>query len=154
MPSVDKVRSKLPGVRQPLYPVLVVNAIILGSDQSILLTRREDNGLWCLPGGYVEIGETAAGAVAREVNEDICVDVTVTKLHGLYSASNRIITSPALRHIVVASFGCEITRGLPRPGDEVVEVAYFRRDALPTLVPNQLVRIDDALSGRRHAAFD
>jgi len=46
-------------------------AIIFESSarKTILLTRRSDNGKWCLPGGRMEPGESAAEACEREVLE-------------------------------------------------------------------------------------
>ena len=38
--------------------------------QSVLLTRRADNGRWCLPGGAMDPGESAAECCAREVLEE------------------------------------------------------------------------------------
>lgn len=142
------------GERRAPHPVLVVNVVIFGSGERILLTRRADCGLWCLPGGYVEIGESAAEAVVREVKEELGVDVSVLKLSGLYSASNLVITPPAARHIIVACFVSEIICGEPAPGEEVMDIAYFDRGNLPDLVPNHLPRIEDALKNRPHAFFD
>ena len=46
--------------------------------EKVLLTRREDNGRWCLPGGGMDSGESAAEACAREVLEETGLQVLVT----------------------------------------------------------------------------
>ena len=46
-----------------------VAAIVPDVDGHILLQRRSDNGLWGLPGGSVEIGESVRQAIVREVLE-------------------------------------------------------------------------------------
>lgn len=59
----------------------IVAGIIFNPDQSqIFITRRPDNlhkgGYWEFPGGKVEAGESVAEAMARELNEEIGIDVT------------------------------------------------------------------------------
>jgi ADP-ribose pyrophosphatase YjhB (NUDIX family) len=50
------------------------------SRQKILLTRRTDNGKWCLPGGGVDAGESVSEACEREVLEETGL---IVKLKGL-----------------------------------------------------------------------
>ena len=57
----------------------------------ILLTRRADNGQWCLPGGGMEPGESAAEACEREVLEETGLSVRVRRLVGVYSHSDQLI---------------------------------------------------------------
>jgi len=51
----------------------------------VLLVRRADTGLWELPGGRVELGESATVAAEREVAEESGVTVKVTRLAGVYT---------------------------------------------------------------------
>jgi 8-oxo-dGTP pyrophosphatase MutT (NUDIX family) len=46
----------------------------------LLLTRRSDNGQWCLPGGGVDAGERPAEAAIREVREETGLTIRVTGL--------------------------------------------------------------------------
>ena len=57
----------------------------------LLLTRRVDNGLWVLPGGKLELGETIAQAAVREVLEETGVEVEVTGLAGIYTDPGHVI---------------------------------------------------------------
>ena len=57
----------------------------------ILLIERTDNGLWALPGGAQEIGESVADAVRREVREETGIEVEVTGLTGIYSDPAHVI---------------------------------------------------------------
>jgi 8-oxo-dGTP pyrophosphatase MutT (NUDIX family) len=58
----------------------------------LLLTRCvDDNGLWVLPGGKLELGETIAGAAVREVFEETGVQVEVTGFAGIYTDPGHII---------------------------------------------------------------
>jgi ADP-ribose pyrophosphatase YjhB (NUDIX family) len=51
----------------------------------VLLTRRHDFPVWCLPGGAIDPGESAAAAAVREVREETGLEVELTRLVGIYS---------------------------------------------------------------------
>jgi ADP-ribose pyrophosphatase YjhB (NUDIX family) len=61
-------------------PTLGVNIAILDESSRLLLTRREDFDVWCLPGGEVEAGETLMQAALREAEEETGVRVRLTHL--------------------------------------------------------------------------
>ncbi|HYZ35354.1 MAG TPA: NUDIX domain-containing protein, partial [Pseudonocardiaceae bacterium] len=67
-------------------------AIVRNDLGQILLVRRTDDGLWELPGGRIEIGESVSAAVRREVVEETGVTITVTRLAGVYSDPSHILT--------------------------------------------------------------
>jgi len=47
------------------------SAVLFGNErQSVLLTRRSDNGQWCLPGGMIDPGESVSEGCEREVFEE------------------------------------------------------------------------------------
>ena len=72
--------------------VTACDAVIFDSPgEKVLLTRRTDNGRWCLPGGAMDPGESAAECCAREVLEETGLIVRVGKLIGVYSTPHRII---------------------------------------------------------------
>ena len=62
-----------------------VGIIITDSEGWILLERRSDNGMWSLPGGGIEAGESITEAAIREVKEETGLDVRITGLVGVYS---------------------------------------------------------------------
>ena len=66
-------------------PTLGVNVAILDENHRLLLTRREDFDVWCLPGGGVEPGETLTQAARREAEEETGLQVRLTHLVGVYS---------------------------------------------------------------------
>jgi ADP-ribose pyrophosphatase YjhB (NUDIX family) len=70
--------------KDPTELGLSVSAIVW-RDGEILLMRRADNGLWGLPGGFVEIGESVAAAACREVAEETGWSVELGRLIGVYS---------------------------------------------------------------------
>jgi ADP-ribose pyrophosphatase YjhB (NUDIX family) len=67
------------------------SAVVLDDRGRVLLHRRRDSGLWALPGGVMDLGETITEAVAREVCEETGVTVEITGLVGIYSDPRHVI---------------------------------------------------------------
>ena len=123
-------------------PGLGVNVAVIHQGQ-VLLTKREDFEVWCLPGGQVDEGESLAQAAIRETKEETGLDVELTRLVGVYS---RLGGFSDVHGILYAArpIGGEIRL---QPG-ETVEVGYFPADELPDeMLVGQKRRILDALQG-------
>jgi 8-oxo-dGTP diphosphatase len=108
-----------------LGPKLVAGAIIESGGGILLIQRAIEPGygMWTFPGGFVERGEIAEAAAARETLEEIGVEIEVTGIVGLYTYEDQI---PA-----IAVFSARITGGEPAPLDETLDVKGFPRAALP-----------------------
>jgi ADP-ribose pyrophosphatase YjhB (NUDIX family) len=108
------------------------SAAIFDHEGRILLTRRADNGQWCLPGGRMESGESAAEACEREVLEETGLRVRVKRLVGVYSHPDQLVIYPDGRkaHIVALHFEAEMIGGELGLSDETTAFGYF---ALPDL---------------------
>lgn len=68
-----------------------VTAFVRDPMGPILFIRRSDDGLYALPGGRQQVGETVSHAVAREVKEENGINVEVTDLIGVYSDPDCVI---------------------------------------------------------------
>jgi ADP-ribose pyrophosphatase YjhB (NUDIX family) len=110
----------------------------------ILLTKREDSEVWCLPGGAVEDGEALAEAAAREALEETGLEVRVTRLVGMYS---QVRWHHGGHHF--ALFAAEPVDGLLRlAAGETLDAGFFERAELPEpLVWWHRQPIADALDG-------
>jgi len=132
-----------------------VAAIIRNGQGEILLQRRSDNGLWGLPGGSVEIGESVRQAILREVEEETGLRIEVERLIGVYSdPAVQIVRYPDgnVVHYVSTLYACRILGGSLRTCAETLELGYFDPGALPAqLVPMHRVRIADALTNQAEA---
>ena len=125
--------------------------------ERFLLTRREDNGRWCLPGGGMDPGESAAETCVREVLEETGLEVRVTKLVGIYTSPDMLIEFPDGNRIqpVAFSFEAEITGGELGLSDETTDFGWCtvaEMEAMDT-VENHVPRIHDALKNLPAAVF-
>jgi 8-oxo-dGTP pyrophosphatase MutT (NUDIX family) len=82
----------------------------------LLMVPRLDNGAWELPGGRVDVGESAVEAAVRETAEEAGVQVLVTGLIGLFSDPAHVVRSPdgEVRQQFVVLFRARAVGGSPR----------------------------------------
>ena len=122
-----------------------------GSHKKILLTRRTDNELWCLPGGAMESGESAAEACEREVWEETGLKVRVTRLIGVYSNPDQLIIYNDGNKVfmVVISFETEIVGGELGLSSETTEAGFFSLADMEIMPMHgqHKSRVEDALIG-------
>lgn len=130
-------------------------AIFDEAHQKVLLTRRADNGLWCLPGGALEAGESAAEACEREVLEETGLSVRVTRLVGVYSDPDQLVVYPDgyKAFIVALSFEAEIIGGRLGLSSETTEFGYYALKQIDgmELLGHHKERIEDAFAGQTSA---
>lgn len=127
----------------------------------VLVVRRVDDGNWELPGGRIEVGESAAQAVIREVAEESGVTITLTGLSGVYSDPTHVLLDPdgsVHQQLALCFHAVPATpdnTDEPRPdGVETNAAAWCTPAALSNLVmhPAMRLRLDDAVAtpGRTH----
>jgi 8-oxo-dGTP pyrophosphatase MutT (NUDIX family) len=104
----------------------------------LLLIRRTDDGLWALPGGITDPGETAAETARRELWEEAGLCGRVTGLLGIFDS--RLWQSEKRIHFYHVVFRIEVDDPTPRPSPEVSAARYFAEDALPPLSPGHHLR--------------
>jgi 8-oxo-dGTP diphosphatase len=103
----------------------------------LLLVRRCDSGAWELPGGRVDVGETACQAAVRETAEEAGVRVLITGLVGTFTDTTHVIRSPGgeVRQVFALLFRGRALGGVPH-GDqhETSEAAWVTFADLDRLV--------------------
>lgn len=120
-------------------PFVSADAAVFREGQ-ILLIKRKDNGLWALPGGATEVGETWAESVERELREEAGVQGTATKLLGVFDS--RLWGSRAKQHVYASVWLVELgDQQIPVAGPETTGVDFFAEDALPDLAPGHEHRV-------------
>jgi 8-oxo-dGTP pyrophosphatase MutT (NUDIX family) len=139
-----------PAAPDPTVVVPSVFVAVLDRKGRLLLVQRCDSGDWELPGGRVDVGESAVAAAAREVAEESGVAVHVTGLIGLYTDPGHIIRSVSgeVRQQFVVVLRAVPVSGRPRPDwCETCAAAWWAPSALAGLPMQAPVRgwIRDAL---------
>lgn len=125
--------------------------------EKVLLTRREDNGRWCLPGGGMDSGESAAEACAREVLEETGLQVLVTKLVGIYTTPDLLIEYSDGNKIqpVAFSFEAQVYGGELSLSEETTDFGYFTVAEMENMdvMEHHIERISDAIKHQPEAVF-
>ncbi len=119
--------------------------------EKVLLTQRTDNARWCVPGGAMEPGESAAQACEREVWEETGLKVRATRLIGVYSNPDQLVIYPDgnTAFFVVMSFEAEIIEGELRLSNETSAFGYYSIQDMESMPMHgeHKVRVGDALLG-------
>ena len=108
-------------------PVVAVGAVLVDGDRVLLVRRGNppNQGLWSVPGGRLEPGESLREGVAREVREETGLDVQVGPL---VEVVERIDAGdPPGYHFVILDFLARPLGGELRPGDDASDVRWTRR---------------------------
>ena len=111
----------------PERPFLAVSAAIV-RDGKILVVRRARppaNGLFTLPGGVVEAGETLEAAIAREVREETALDIEPVALAGFREAIALDGDKRVERHFVILCFASRWRSGEPILYEELSEARWL-----------------------------
>ena len=111
----------------PTRPYLAVSAAIF-RDRRVLIVRRARppaSGLYTLPGGGVELGETLEEAVIREVKEETSLDVEPVALAGYRQAISRDAAGDVERHFVILPFAARYLAGEISLNAELAEARWL-----------------------------
>ena len=116
---------------RPVTPLLAADAIIELTDKPnrpiVLIERKNPPYGWAIPGGFMDMGERLEVAAIREAKEEVCLDVTLKALLGMYSDPKRDDRG----HTVTAVYVAEAT-GEPQAADDAKNLQIFDIDELPT----------------------
>ena len=148
--------ARIEHFHDPLAPkansiVVAVTAFVV-RDHRLLLIRRTANGLWALPGGAQDFGESIAGTVVRETAEETGITVEVDEVVGIYTDPAHVVeySDGEVRQQFSICFRADYLSGEPTTSDESSEVRWVYRDDLEALDihPSMRLRIDHGYEHR------
>jgi ADP-ribose pyrophosphatase YjhB (NUDIX family) len=121
--------------RYPKRPMVGVGALILRRGRILMAQRGKEpmKGWWSLPGGALEIGESLADGVRREVREETGLEIHPVKVFEIFERIMRDAEGKPEYHYVLIDYLCRVTGGQLSPGDDVCAVEWVRRRDLPQL---------------------
>lgn len=122
--------------RAPLYenPVPATSLIVADAEKGVVLVKRDvepKKGYWCLPGGFVELGETPDQAALRELREETGLNGEIDKLLGV-----TVDRSDRYGNVLMIGYLVKRFSGNLTPGDDAAAVAYFQPAKLPEIAFN------------------
>ncbi len=129
--EITPIRDLFAGQVGYATPKVDLRAVVFRDDKILLVKEREDGG-WTLPGGWADVGESAADGVVREVREESGYETRAVKLLAVYDR-NRHDHPPIPFHAYKLFFLCELTGGTPAHSVETDGVDWFAEDGLPAL---------------------
>ena len=106
--------------------------MVIAGGRTLLIRRASAplQGQWSIPGGMLELSESIAEGVRRELAEETGLEVRVGDLIEVFE---RIVPGDDGRtryHFVILDYLCEMVSGVARAGSDVTDVAWAREDEL------------------------
>jgi 8-oxo-dGTP diphosphatase len=163
-PSLESETGRTP--QQPTWaflrsyvaslPLVLPGATALIRDEAdrILLVRRMDSGLWMFPGGLLELGESLAGTVIRETEEETGLRIEPLRIRGIFGGHRVVYPQGDVLYPVSTWFECAIRSGsLRADADEVDRADFFAPADFPEMVPGVRERCERLLASPRSAVF-
>ncbi|WP_030398637.1 NUDIX hydrolase [Kitasatospora purpeofusca] len=131
--------------------VPAASVVVVDDEGRVLLQRRTDNGMWALPGGKMDLGESLAGCGIRETREETGLDIEIIGIVGTYTNPGHVFAyddGEVRQEFSICLLGRPLGGEL-LVSDESHEVAWFtpaETDGLP-MVPSIRKRLADWRSG-------
>ena len=94
----------------------------------ILLVKERDDGLWSMPGGFADVGDTPAQAIEREIREESGYQASARRI---FYCHREVTPNNTSFHVLY--FLCELVGGVAQTSIETSAVRFFAEDALPPL---------------------
>ncbi len=115
--------------RTRVFPISIKGVVISPRDEVVLLLNERDE--WELPGGRIELGESSAECLAREILEELSIEIRVGPPVDTY-----LFEVLPGRHLFIATYRCTVLGPFrPMLGSEHKRVGLFPPDALPPNLP-------------------
>lgn len=118
-------------------PEVTADCVVWGwqnGEVYVLLVKRGNEpfcGCWALPGGFMEMTESAGACAVRELREETGLEVACVRQVGAFSAPGR---DPRGRVVTVAFYAfADMRQALIRAGDDAAEAGWFSLNGLPSL---------------------
>lgn len=122
----------------PAQPRVAVGAVVFKDDRVLLVRRGQppSEGLWAIPGGAVELGETLQQAAEREVWEETGVRVVAGKPVYVFDVIKHDERNRVRYHYVIADLSARYLRGEPSARDDAADARWIAAEELDTLPVN------------------
>jgi 8-oxo-dGTP diphosphatase len=123
----------------PDAPRVAVGAVVKKDDRFLLVRRSQDpgKGLWAIPGGSVELGETLQQAAEREIKEETGITIRAREPICTFDVIQRDQAGWIQFHYVIVDLTADYVRGELKPGDDASEARWVSAEELQDLPVSQ-----------------
>jgi 8-oxo-dGTP diphosphatase len=123
----------------PDHPVVGVGAVVVRDGRALIVKRAHEprKGEWSLPGGLLDLGESLADAVRREVREETGLDVELGPIIETFDRVHRDESGRIRYHFVIVDYVCWSASGEALAGSDAEAVAWVRADEIDTYGVNR-----------------
>jgi len=128
----------------PVTPMVGADTFVVNDANEVCLVHRSDNGLWALPGGSQDLGETPEECARREFKEETGLEIEITRLLGVFSSLryDDITNVNRGREVTHILFAGRLVGGQQKTSQETLAVGWFPQDRLPPLSDGHAPRVD------------
>lgn len=120
-------------------PKVDVRALVLNSENQILLVQERSDGRWSLPGGWADIGLTAREVAAKEVLEETGLTVSPTRLLAVFDKKCHP-HPPQAYYVYKFVILCPYISGNLQSAHDILDAQYFDINNLPPLSENRILK--------------
>ena len=119
----------------PDRPQVAVGAIVFKNDRVLLVRRGQSpsQGLWAIPGGSVELGESLQEAAEREIFEESSLTIRANEPVFTFDFVEQDDIGRIRYHYVIVDLMADYIAGEPRPGDDVTEARWVSSQEMKKL---------------------
>ena len=133
---------------KPLMVTAAMCIIYNEAENKMLLEKRTDNGMWCVPGGAIELGETLEKALRREVKEETSLDIFNPRLFDVRANVHMVYPNQDEVYYTDVVYLITEYEGELKPDAESKELRWVSLDELPKIMPTQEYYIEKFLKER------
>ncbi len=118
---------------KPIYenPIPASCIVVPDNEGNVLLVKRSEEpkkGYWCLPGGFMELGEKPDQSALRELEEETGLSGRIDMLLGITSN-----VSPVYFTVLMMGYLVKDYTGTLKAGDDAADAAWFHPEELPEI---------------------
>ena len=123
------------GNTYPLVPRVGVGAIVIHEGRILLVKRgvEPSRGLWAIPGGTLNLGETLQQCAAREILEETGITIKVGNCVYVFDFLERDDSGKIKFHFVVVDFAGQYLSGEPKGADDAEDARWLKPEEFSSL---------------------
>lgn len=130
------------GREYPERPIASVACCVFKGNRVLVIKRANppSQGLWSVPGGMIELGETFQDAAKRELDEECGIEIEIDRIFDVENFTVPDETGRIQFHYVVTYLVARYISGEVRPGSDALDVCWATSQELSSLDMNPVVR--------------